>query len=115
MIPVRLKPKKRSKYGAKKITADGIVFDSALEYRYYQELMIRFRAIEIGLPKIHPKFPITINGKKICVVELDFEYWDLLAVHRRYVDCKGFDTPMSRLKRKLVEAQYGITVEIVTK
>ncbi len=41
------------------------------------------------------------------------EYFDEIKRDRITVDVKGKDTPTSRLKRKLVEALYGITVEVV--
>jgi len=105
---------KRNKYGAVKTQVDGIWFDSKREAEYYGELKLREAAGEIVLQEIHPKFPIVHNGALICVVELDFQY---LAKTNGgefvYVDVKGVDTGLSRLKRKLVEAFYSIVVEVV--
>lgn len=43
----------------------------------------------------------------------DFEYWDNEAEKRRWEDVKGYDTPLSKLKRAMIRAEYGIEVEIV--
>jgi Protein of unknown function (DUF1064) len=100
----------RNKYGAVRVEVDGYSFDSKAEARRYGELkLMRVRDLEV-----HPRFPIAINGVDVCYVELDFSYrtnerpgW---YVHE---DVKGKDTAMSRLKRKMVEAAYGIKVEVI--
>lgn len=43
----------------------------------------------------------------------DFTYYDLTANEWLVEDVKGYDTRMSRWKRKHVAAQYGIEVRIV--
>ena len=103
------------KYNAKRTVVDGISFDSQKEARRYGELKLLEKAGEIVDLKTHPSFPIVIDGKNICVVELDFSYslrhqYSLVEV---YEDVKGFDTPMSKLKRKMVEAAYGFKVEFI--
>lgn len=103
------------KYNARRTTVDGISFDSLKEARRYGELKLLEKAGKIVDLKIHPSFPIVIDGKNICVVELDFSYslryqYSLVEV---YEDAKGFDTAISKLKRKLVEAVYGFKVELI--
>lgn len=89
-----------SKYGNLKVEIDGYKFDSKAEARRYGELKL------MGVKDlvIHPRFPIMINGKKVCDVVLDFHY----RVNGKYYfeDIKGKDNALSRLKRKLVEAYY---------
>lgn len=63
--------------------------------------------------KIHPRYPIVINGKKVCDVVLDFEY--LQDGQRVYEDTKGYHTSESKLRHKLVEAAYMIKVLITKK
>jgi hypothetical protein len=58
-----------------------------------------------------PRFPIVINATPICTVILDASWRDEAGMH--YADFKGMDTPMSKLKRKLVQAVKGIQVEVV--
>lgn len=73
------------------------------------------RVGEIKELEMHPQYRVVINDKKVCIVELDFKYYDLLEERVRVEDVKGMDTAMSRLKRKLVEACFDITVEILKK
>jgi hypothetical protein len=106
--------KKPNKYAAVPQIADGYRFDSTREHERYQQLRLLERAGEIRNLHIHPVFPIEwpTNGAKICVVELDFKYIDRNgAVHHE--DVKGVDTALSRVKRKLVEAAYNLTVELI--
>lgn len=104
---------KRNKYNAVKMRVDGILFDSKGEAFLYGELKLRLAAKEILDLKIHPKYSIEINGTHVCNVELDFEYFDKLDNQVHFLDYKGKDTDMSKLRRKMIEAQYDIKVEIV--
>jgi hypothetical protein len=111
LIPLRL-GKKPHKYKAKPLTVDGIRFDSTAEAKHYAELKILERAGEITELTVHPRYPIIINKRQVCIVELDFSYRDKEG-HTHFIDCKGMDTAISKLKRKLVFAVHAITVEIV--
>lgn len=103
---------KRNKYHARKIEIDGIRFDSQKEADRYCDLRLLQRAGEIISIEPHPVYPIKIEGKPICKVILDFAYCDKYgALHVE--DVKGKDTPVSRLKRKMVEAVYGFRVDII--
>lgn len=108
---------RRSKYGAIRTTVDGIAFDSKAEARRYSELKLCQQARTIYELKLQPKLSIEINGTKVCNVILDFSYqlapvlrWAELPI---YEDVKGRDNALSKLKRKLVEAQYGIKVKLI--
>lgn len=104
---------KKNKYSAIKVKEDGYIFDSKAEHRRYKELLILQRAGEIKDLELQPKYECVINGKKIANVILDFRYFDNGKNMTVIQDVKGFDTTVSRLKRKLVEAIYNITVEII--
>lgn len=121
------KRKRRHKFGAKPVEVNGQKFDSGHEYRYLVEvLQARIRAGEI-IDLVHkPTFPIVIDGRPVravrqkngsrgrpLVVELDYQWIETSDGRKRYIDCKGVDNPLSRLKRALVEHIYGIEVEIV--
>ncbi|WP_271401454.1 DUF1064 domain-containing protein [Salinicoccus roseus] len=97
-----------TKYGAEKITVDGIKFDSKVEAEYYEHLL---KKKELGIVtdielqpvlNIHPAF--TYRGKKRQKMDyrLDFRvvYSDGYEV---YIDIKGMATPDGNMKRKLVE------------
>ena len=103
--------KRRNKYNATKTTVDGITFDSKKESQRYSELKLLEMAGKISRLKMQPRLPIKINGKKICEYRADFYYVedgvnvieDVKSEHTRTL-------PVYRLKKKLVEAVYGITI-----
>lgn len=101
-----------NKYGAKKVKYCGLTFDSKLEFKRYNELMLLIQAGEISDLKIHTKFPIEINGVKVCNVINDFDYIEVKTGKwvSEDVKTKATDTAISRLKRKMVCAFYP-TVE----
>jgi hypothetical protein len=101
-----------SKYHNKRCVIDGIKFDSLVEGQHYAELKIRERAGEITELTVHPRYPIIINKRQVCIVELDFSYRDKEG-HTHFIDCKGMDTALSKLKRKLVLACHGVAIELV--
>lgn len=101
---------KQNKYNAKPV-ADGYMFDSSREHQRYCELRLLERAKEISELMVHPAYQIHINGKSVCIVELDFKYRDKNGVVH-IEDVKGVHTALSNLKRKLVEASEGVTVEL---
>lgn len=103
---------KRSKYGAVKTVLDGIKFDSKAEATYYAGLKQRVKAGEVTDVELQKPYPIVINGKKITTYKADFAFFDAYEGRQRVIDVKGFDTPVSKLKRKLVAASYGVQVEI---
>lgn len=100
-----------NKYRAIKVREDGYTFDSKLEYRRYCGLKFLLASGAISNLEIHPAYEIHINDIKICRVELDFKYQDKEG-EWIYEDTKGVDTPVSRLKRKMLQAQYGISVKL---
>ena len=110
--------KRSSKYGNVKMVVDGRVFASKREAARYQELRLLLRAGEIDDLTCQPVFGCDVNGIHVCNYIGDFSYVLLSPAHsglgvRVVEDVKGRDTPISRLKRKLVRAVYGIAVVIV--
>ncbi len=120
----------RNKYRAQRTTVDGITFDSKKEARRWQELKLLERAGEISelrrqvkynLYAGHKRFivdcaePILIrstrypNGRGVTYVA-DFVYTE--NGQQVIEDTKGMDTPVSRLKRAIVEAMTGTKVRI---
>lgn len=108
--------KKKNKYMAKRIAIDGIKFDSLKEGRRYQDfLKPRLLSGEIEDIVFHPRFTIDINGIKVCDVLLDFQYFDIKRQQTIYEDVKSKATalPLSKLKKKMAEAYYGIEIDWV--
>lgn len=61
--------------------------------------------------EIQPKFPIAVNGIHCFNYVADFAYFEGNA--RIVEDAKGFKTPVYRLKKRIVEAYYGIKIREV--
>jgi len=103
-----------NKYRAKKVKLDGITFDSKLEAARYNHLKELEADGIISNIEVHPPFPCVVNDKKVCLYKADFRYVNSegeIVVE----DTKGIETPMFRLKKKLVEALYPDTEIIVVK
>lgn len=105
-----------SKYKAIKTTVDGITFDSKKEANRYFELKCLEKAGEITELKLQPKFDFKLSGftkdKKIFTYKADFSYYNKGEKFPVIEDVKGFQTPVFRLKKKLIEALYGIKILI---
>jgi hypothetical protein len=116
---------RRSKYGAKPTTVDGIRFASQKEAARYRELCLLEKSGEIWDLELQPRFPLhapsttgTIHGAlkaaagnfdgRIGEYRADFQYFDKRG--KVIEDVKGMRTPLYRWKKKHVEKQYGIRV-----
>lgn len=105
---------KKNKYGAIPTELDGHKFPSKLEANRYAFLKQAEAAGLISNLELQPKYPMTINGQKCGNAIMDFRYTTRKG--REVVeDAKGKDNQLSKLKRKITAALYGIEVEIVTK
>jgi hypothetical protein len=98
-----------NKYGNRKTVLDGITFDSVAEARRYQHLRLLERVGEISDLELQPVYVIEINGKVICRYYADFRY-RTNGGETEVEDVKGVRTDVYRLKKKMVEAQYGIRI-----
>ena len=107
---------KRPKYGNKKTVVDGIEFDSLWEAKRYGQLKMLLAAKEISNLRLQVKFPILINGVKVCTYIADFVYIDLKKTDifgnavEVVEDAKGFETKYFKLKKKLMKAVYGVEI-----
>ena len=106
---------KRSKYNARKTVVDGVRFDSAKEARRWSELKLLEKAGKIHMLTLQMPFPLfakTPSGAMVPVgtYRCDFDYIDAVTGQRVTEDVKGMKTAIYRLKKKIVEAQYGIAI-----
>lgn len=96
---------KKTKYKNKKTVYNGNKYDSKKEAKYAYQLNLRLRAKDIKKWQRQVRMPIYINNKKICVYILDFKI-----THNdnsiEFVDVKGFETDVFKLKKKMFEAYY---------
>ena len=108
-----------SKFHSKPTTLDGYRFDSMAEARRYGELKLLLMADVINHLEIHPEFMITVSprdGKPDVLIgeyHADFQYWD--NEKRKFIieDVKGGNatkTEAYKLRKKLVEAIYGVEI-----
>lgn len=104
-----------TKFNNRKITIDGIKFDSQGEGRRYVVLKDRVERGFITNLNTHVPYTLTVNGVKICRYVADFTY-----------DRDGeqivedFKSPATitatfRLKTKLMRAVHGVDVQVVMK
>lgn len=105
-MPVTLTERK---YHNQPTDVDGYHFPSKAEARRYQELRLMERVGAITDLRVHTRFPIIVNGRSCGYWEADFDYQER-GVHR-VEDVKGVRTPVYRLKRRLVEALYPVTID----
>jgi hypothetical protein len=103
---------KVGKYLSKRVTIDGMKFDSIKEGEYYGVEKMKLRAGEIKSFRRQVRYKIVINGIKICTYVADFvEYFHDGTI--RVIDVKSdFTRTLSLyvLKKKLMLALYGIKI-----
>lgn len=111
---------KKSKYWAKKIEIDGIIFASGLEARFYKY----FRDFDIKILELQPRFLLEDafeifdwnTGKMqkyrkteyVADFRIETKSWDIFIV-----EAKGFETEAWKLKKKLFLKKYGHTEKLV--
>lgn len=105
--------RKASKYRNVKTVIDDIPFDSKAEARRYSELKLMLDAGEILHLLLQPKYPIAVNGVKICTYIADFQYRYFGSPVEIVEDVKGVRTPAYQMKKKLMKAVYGIEIQEV--
>ena len=111
-----------SKYKNKKITIDGITFDSRLEATRYCELKLLYQAGEITQLRLQPEFELIPAFRKNGIsfrkttYKADFMYLDNRSGKYIVEDTKGFKTDVYKIKRKLFEFKFpDLTISEVTR
>jgi hypothetical protein len=100
--------KKASKYHNRRVVVDGITFDSQREADRWGELKLMQEAGLIQDLQRQVKYPIVVNGQKICVYVADFVYErDGKTIVE---DVKGVRTRVYILKKKLIKSVFGIDI-----
>jgi len=102
---------KKHKYNAKRTEYNGRFYDSKKEADHAKDNDLRIDAGDLTF--YLTQIPFRLPGGVTC--RCDFaeftQFGALFTVH--FVDTKGFDTPVSKLKRKQVKELYGIDIEVV--
>ena len=97
---------KRSKYGAIPTVVDDIRFDSKLEARLYESLKARKLAGEVSF--FLRQVPIHLPGGTKLVVDFLVFFTD--GRPPEFLDAKGKETQVFKVKRREVEAAYPIQI-----
>lgn len=107
-----------TKYKNKKITVNGVRFDSIKEANRYCDLLIMQRAGEISGLKLQVPFTlldsyVREDGKKIRGITYiaDFIYYDKDG-KLHVEDVKGYKNEVYKLKKKIFEKLYGVLEEV---
>jgi hypothetical protein len=108
------RPTKANKFNRKRVSVDGIWFDSKAEAAHYNKLKLLVKARVISDLQCHPKFPLVINGKPVGRYTPDFSF--LENGKRVFQDVKNPITKaLASFRIKVFEALYDTKVEIVSK
>lgn len=101
---------KRPKYNNKKTNVNGILFDSKKEADRYVFLTRREAIGEVVDLHLQVPFVFALEGEKMFTYKADFVYFDKVANELIVEDVKGFQTPLYKLKKKLIEQQHKIKI-----
>lgn len=110
------------KYHNVPTVVDGYAFDSQREARRWRELVLLARAGEIRELERQPVYPLhapvrtadgalVVGAVKVSDYIADFRYRDRRLAWALIVeDAKGVRTPVYRLKKRHLAAEYGIAI-----
>lgn len=93
-----------TKYKAKPQIVRGVRYASQKEAAYCEGLRHLESAGKIRNLELQPRFPLIVNGVKVCTYVADAAYFQNNA--RVVIDVKGVKTPLYRMKRKLLLALF---------
>ena len=103
--------KRRQKYFAQPVVdEDGKRFASKKEFKRYCQLKILESAGTIANLTLQPRFDIVVNGKNCGFYKGDFAYFEKNKRVIEDVKSEPTKTPVYRLKKKIVEALYGVEI-----
>jgi len=94
-----------TKYHNAKTELRGVTYDSKKEAKYAEELYLRVCANDIYSWRRQVPLRLNVQGHHICKAVVDF-----VIMHNdgsiEYVEVKGYETAVYKLKRKLIAALY---------
>ncbi len=100
----------KHKFKNKPVVDDGKKYDSKLEHKYKLHLDLLKQSGEVLF--YLTQVPIDLPGGTKYVVDFQVFYSDETI---SFIDVKGFETDMFKLKKKQVEDLYPIEIEIIKK
>lgn len=87
-------------------------FASKREGTRYEQLLLLERNGEVRAIRCQVEYRLSVHGMLVCKYRADFVYEEMRNSEWREVveDVKGYRTPVYRLKKKLMQACYGIEI-----
>lgn len=104
----------RNKFGAKKTLYGGRLYHSKREAAYARDLDLLVKGKVLSRWEAQVKFPLIVNDKKLCDYIIDFIEYDN-DNNATYVEVKGFETDVWKLKWKLFSILYPTLEKRVVK
>ena len=101
-----------TKYNAKKIVVDGVIFDSKSEAEFYKLLKKAEKAGKVKDIELQPVFVLQDkykhNNKTVKAITYiaDFKFYDVEKDKHIVVDVKGMATEVANIKRKMFNYLY---------
>ncbi len=108
MIRHNLKHNRSHKFNAKAVVVDGFRFDSKREAEYYRQLKILQQSGEVLF--FLRQVPIHLPGNTRYVIDFQVFYTNGIV---EFIDVKGVETEMFKLKKRQVEDLYPFEIKIV--
>jgi len=105
---------KKHKFNAVPVKEDGKYFDSTLEFNYFNHLKLLQKTGKVSFFLRQVPFELDLKNTKISKYFVDFQvFYTNGAIE--FVDVKGKETVVFKMKKKMVEALYPITITIIKK
>lgn len=100
-------PIRKNKYNAKRVFLDNMWFDSRKEASRYEQLKIFLRKGLISGLRVHPRYPLVVNGTVLATYKPDFVYVDIATGKTVAEDVKSKMTKnLNNLRIRLFKALY---------
>lgn len=96
------------RYNVRRVEVDGVIFDSAEEGKRFRILKADLALGIIRDLRMQVPYPYAENGRHCFTYKSDFNYVVVATGEEIVEDVKGMKTPVYNLKKKLIEARYGI-------
>ena len=96
-----------NKYNATKTEYRGVRYDSKREARFAADLDLRIMAGEVRFWLRQVPFQLIASAYRVDFVVFETDG----STH--FIEVKGYDTPVGKLKRKQTEALYPVKIEVV--
>jgi hypothetical protein len=95
----------------RRVCVDGHAFKNEVEYRKYRGVIEHVKTHRLSNLRVHPKYPLKVNGEMVGYFEATFEFYDEKERRTRVILVGAAHSPAVRMKLQLFEALNEVTVE----